>query len=137
MKKTIKITLIAISCFAALFGLVTILGKYNAIISNEPSEQEVTDETEVVSFLAKVLEVNETYLLVEPYADSSESMCSDKIEIPLENKTSWPIPMVGEIVNVFYSGLIQETYPAHISNVHRVEILEMLSIKEYNEKYSN
>ena len=64
MKKTIKITLIAISCFAALFGLITILGKYNAIISNEPSEQEVTDETEVVSFLAKVLEVNETYLLV-------------------------------------------------------------------------
>lgn len=87
-----------------------------------PSDPPVTEPADIVSFHAKVLEVNDNYLLVEPFADSNESKSADKIEVPLAGKTSWPIPAVGDTVNVFYSGEIQETYPARITKVHRVEI---------------
>lgn len=87
-----------------------------------PSDPPVTEPADIVSFRAKVLEVNDDYLLVEPVADSDESKSADKIEVPLAGKTSWPIPAVGDTVNIFYSGGIQETYPARITKVHRVEI---------------
>ncbi len=79
-------------------------------------------ENDVVSFSAKVLEVNESYLLVEPIDGCNERSIADKIELPLAGKTSWPVPVEGDTVNVFYSGAIAETYPARITNLCRVEI---------------
>ena len=90
-------------------------------VSN-PAIPPVTEPADIVSFLAKVLEVKDNYLLVVPLADSNESKSADKIEVPLAGKTSWPVPAVGDTVNIFYSGGIQETYPARITKVHRVEI---------------
>lgn len=87
-----------------------------------PCDPPVTEPVDIVSFCAKVLEVTDNYLLVEPFADSNESKSADKIEVPLVGKTSWPIPAVGDTVNIFYSGGIQGTYPARIAKVHRVEI---------------
>lgn len=78
--------------------------------------------TAVCSFHAKVLEVHDNYLLVEHLPDG-KTLSVDKIEIPLEEKTSWPIPAVGDNVEVYYDGTIMETYPAKLNNVYRVEIL--------------
>ena len=74
-------------------------------------------------FNAMVIEVHEQYLLVEPEIGSTERTSADRIEISLQNKGSWPIPRVGDEVMVVYDGLIQETYPARITNVYRIEIL--------------
>ena len=75
------------------------------------------------TFTATVLEVSETQLLVAPAEGTSEAKSSDQIYLPLEGKTSWPIPQVGDTVNVVYDGIIQELYPARIPNLYRVEIL--------------
>ena len=78
---------------------------------------------DVHSFEATVLEVHDTYLLVEPVEGAWERSSADKIEVSLQDKTSWPIPQVGDTVNVFYNGELMETYPARVGKVYRVEIV--------------
>ncbi|MBE6963358.1 MAG: hypothetical protein E7443_01985 [Ruminococcaceae bacterium] len=117
MKKLIALAL-TLTCVLGLIGC----NKSMHNVSENESSASGTMEEDITSFSAKVLEVNDSYLLVEPLADSNESKSADKIEVPLKGKTSWPIPAVGDMVNVFYSGEIQETYPARITKVHRVEI---------------
>ena len=80
-------------------------------------------EEDVHSFEATVLEVHDAYLLVEPAEGAWERSSADKIEVSLQDKTSWPIPQVGDTVNVFYNGELMETYPARVGKVYRVEIV--------------
>lgn len=81
-------------------------------------------------FHAKVLEVHDDYLLVEPLADSNESKSADKIEIALKEKEAWPIPAVDDLVKVVYDGNIMETYPARLGKVYRVEILTIIPTED-------
>lgn len=74
-------------------------------------------------FTAEVLEVHEGYLLVAPAEKSRERDSADKIQIPLNEKESWPIPQIGDLVTVVYNGELQETYPARITKVYRVEVI--------------
>ena len=83
-------------------------------ITNVPSDS--------VQFAATVIEVHDTYLLVAPEGGAEESS-ADKIEISLKDRESWPIPQIGDSVLVVYDGNIQETYPARITKVYRVEIM--------------
>ena len=78
---------------------------------------------DVHSFGATVLEVHDAYLLVEPAEGTWERTSADKIEVSLQGKTSWPIPQVGDTVNVFYNGELMETYPARVGKLYRVEIV--------------
>ena len=71
---------------------------------------------------ATVLEVHDSYLLVAPEGGTPERSVADKIEVSLKERESWPIPQVGDAILVVYDGNIQETYPARITNVYRVEI---------------
>ena len=78
---------------------------------------------EEFSFRATVLEVHDTYLLVEPAEGAWERNSADQITISLHGKTSWPTPQVGDTVDVFYNGELMETYPAQIGKLYRVEII--------------
>ena len=75
------------------------------------------------SFRATVLEVQQTYLMVEPAEGTWERSSADKITLSLQDKPSWPIPQVGDTVEIFYNGEILETYPAQIAKLYRVEIV--------------
>ena len=81
------------------------------------------ESPEEVSFQATVLEVHESFMLVEPAEGAWERSSADKIEVSLQDKTSWPIPQVGDTVNVFYNGELMETYPARVGKLYRVEIV--------------
>ena len=94
----------------------------NAIVGKTDSEGNLI-EIQEFSFRATVLEVNENFLLVEPSQDCPERNSADKIELPLQDKTSWPMPQVGDTVDVFYNGELMETYPARIGKLYRVEIV--------------
>lgn len=72
-------------------------------------------------FNAKVIEVHEQYLLVEPEIGSMERTSADRIEISLKDGIA--IPKVGNEVIVVYDGQLQESYPARITNVYRIEIM--------------
>ena len=80
------------------------------------------DDTDVF-FVGKVTEVDDTYLLIEVSDKGNTSFSLGTIvEVSMSSKTSWPIPAVGDTVNVFYSGKVQETYPVRITEVYRIEI---------------
>jgi len=78
------------------------------------------------SFKAKVLEVYDFSILVEPLEDEKERKSSDKISIDLpyeliENDTKFA---VDDIVSVVYNGQILETYPAQLGQIFDVLLLD-------------
>ena len=112
---------------ALIFASALVLGlaSCSQSVQHGTADESVSTETvneELTSFRGTVLEIHGSHLLVEPFADSRERKSADKIEVPLAEKTSWPVPAAGDTVNVFYSGGILETYPARVVKVHRVEI---------------
>ena len=81
---------------------------------------------EPVSLLrAKILEVHDGYFLVEPVEGSWELSSASKIEVPIRNMSPSPEPQVGDILQIEYDGMIQETYPAKIPNVYHIALEEM------------
>lgn len=75
------------------------------------------------SFCATVLDVDTSRLLVRPNDDSQERNSSDRIEISLKDVGS-PVPSVGDTIRIVYNGEIQEVYPARITKVYRIEMIE-------------
>ncbi len=82
-----------------------------------------SQEEEGVSFIATVLENNQSSLLLEPAEGSIELNSSDKIVAhvgeaiitdPQGNKVDITAVVVGRQVMIFYSGEIAESYPAQI-----------------------
>lgn len=73
-------------------------------------------------FRAGILEIHDTYFLVQPVTGSSELLSAGKIEIPLNNMSLSPQPRVGDILHIEYDGQIQETYPARIPNVYHMAL---------------
>ena len=115
MKKILAILLIT-SCLIMLGACNT-----NAE-NNETSTSDIAAPLNAVyEFNAKVLEINEQYLLVEPANDSNEAQSSDKIKISLGNVPSPDHLEIGDSVKIAYDGMIQELYPAIIPNVYSLE----------------
>lgn len=74
--------------------------------------------------LAKVVDSHDGYFLVEPVEGSSELSSASRIEVPMKNMEPSPEPQVGDILEIEYDGLLQETYPARISNPYRITVTE-------------
>ena len=91
-----------------------------------------SQEEEGVSFIATVLENNQSSLLVEPVEGSVELSSSDRfvahvgdaIITDLQgNKVDITAVVVGRQVMIFYSGEIAESYPAQIWSF-RVQLMD-------------
>lgn len=72
-----------------------------------------TNPEEGSSFLAEVIESDLTHIMVKPAEGTKELQSSDKISIQLEDNNDIVYP-VGTKLNITYSGVIRETYPATI-----------------------
>ncbi len=88
----------------------------------EDSAAEVIVEASV--FRAKVLEVDEGCVLVEPLEGEQERLCSDKIYVSFGKLAQTPEIRVGDILQIQYDGMIQETYPAQITGTYAIQIIE-------------
>ena len=82
------------------------------------------DITVGTSFRAKVLEVNEKSVLVEPLEGEKELLSSDKIYVSFGKLAQIPEIRVGDILQIHYDGMIQETYPAQINSTYAIDIVE-------------
>jgi hypothetical protein len=89
-------------------------------------------EAEEFSFVATVLENNQSSLLVEPAEGSIELSSSDRfvahlsdaiITDPQGNKVDITAIVVGDKVMIIYSGEIAESYPAQIWSF-RVQLMD-------------
>ena len=73
-------------------------------------------------FRARILEVHEGYFLVEPVEGSWELSSASQIEVPITNMSPSPEPQVGDILQIEYDGMIQETYPARLNKVYHLAL---------------
>lgn len=78
------------------------------------------------SFEAKVLEVNEKNILVEPLEGEDERKSASRIYVSTDVISTNPVPEIkkGDTVTVVYNGEIQETYPAQINKVFAIYMAE-------------
>lgn len=93
-------------------------GPTSIIVGSDNSAD--NEKENIYSFSATVLEASDKQLLIEPSVDSLEYKSCSKIYIPLTDGTE--DISVGDKITVVYDGLIQETYPAQISNVYEIII---------------
>lgn len=81
-----------------------------------------TDDT--VTFQAVILEINDGYYLVEPVEGSVELNSADQITVPVTGMNDSSEPEVGDVLEIVYDGAIAESYPAQITNVYSMSVVE-------------
>ncbi len=74
------------------------------------------------TFQATILEINDNYYLVKPVEGSTELNSADQITVPVTSIN--PTPEVGDILEIVYDGEIAESYPAQITNVYSISVVE-------------
>ncbi len=104
MKKSI-IFVLAIVCMLGLTGC-----------GEEPIENAV--------FRATILDICDGYFLVEPIEGSTESNSADQITVPMKHMSPSPEPDIGDIIEIVYNGEIAESYPAQITEVYSIKVIE-------------
>lgn len=78
----------------------------------------------VLILMARLLDIEDEQFLVEPVEGSPELNSARRIMVPMRNMAPSPEPVIGDILQIEYDGLIQETYPARITNVYRISVAE-------------
>ena len=79
---------------------------------------------EKATFQATILEIHDGYYLVEPVAGSTELNSADQITVPMTNMDPSPEPEVGDVLEIEYDGSIAGSYPAQITNVYSISVVE-------------
>ena len=91
--------------------------------------QSTRQEIQETAFEAVILEISDTYLLVEPIEGSSELNSADQITVPMTNMNASPELEVGDIIEIKYNGEIAESYPAQITEIYSIKMVKE-AIKE-------
>lgn len=94
-----------------------------AVSTDGKTMYEISSEDELSILDATVLEIGNGRILVEPLAGSWELNSASKIEVPMKNMDPALEPQVGDVIEIIYSGEIQETYPARINEVLGIRII--------------
>lgn len=114
--------------FTIILALTLVFSIVGCGNQNDDSTQAGKPTNSEVCFDARIIEVHDTYFLVEPVEGSAELNSSDKIEVANKSIDSPLVPGVGSLLRITYDGMIQETYPARIANVYKIELLGELGI---------
>ena len=110
MKKlTLSIVLLIIASF--LFGCGA-------------SKQKTEEQNNTATFQATIVEINNETILVKPLEGFPEAQYSDVVNVFIQNMPSSPEPNKGDVVEITYSGIMNEEYPPSPAGVVSVEILE-------------
>ena len=95
------------------------------LIFRDGSLQIDGDSSEHQSILrATVLEIHDGYFLVQPVEGSWELRSADRIEVPMVHMESSPEPQVGDVLEITYDGQLAEVYPARITKVSHIQVVE-------------
>lgn len=127
MKKKIMIVIVVLITIA--LGIVVFYDADNQV------EDVQLDKNDFI-FEANILEIKDTYLLVEPVEGSLELKSADRITVPLTDMSPSPEPEVGDIIEIKYDGTIAESYPAQITNVYSIKVVKE-AVREENDKAPN
>ncbi len=125
-----KKKMIAITVVLLIIVLGTVAWFYD-YYNRENTDNIPLKEIEV-TFEATILEIKDTYLLVEPVEGSLELKSSERITLPRKNMNPSPEPEVGDIIEIKYDGLIAESYPAQIIEVYGIKIVKEATKESVN-----
>ena len=85
----------------------------------------VDNSSAYVSVLrARVLEVHEGWILVEPLKGVHGKYSSERYEVILSKIKQLPQMREGDIVEIAYDGTAQEVYPPRITEVFSIKVTE-------------
>ena len=112
MRKQVLVILV-LSLILTVTACGTSSGGESEVVGNEKA-----------TFQATILEIHDGYYLVEPVAGSTELNSADQITVPMTNMNPSPEPEVGDVLEIEYDGSIAESYPAQITNVHSISVVE-------------
>lgn len=112
MRKQVLVILV-LSLILAVTACGTSSGGKSEVVGNEKA-----------TFQATILEIHDGYYLVEPVAGSTELNSADQITVPMTNMNPSPEPEVGDVLEIEYDGSIAESYPAQITNVYSISVVE-------------
>jgi len=112
MRKQVLVILV-LSLILTVTACGTSSGGESEIVGNEKA-----------TFQATILEIHDGYYLVEPVAGSTELNSADQITVPMTNMNPSPEPEVGDVLEIEYDGSIAESYPAQITNVYSISVVE-------------
>lgn len=112
MRKQVLVILV-LSLILTVTACGTSSGGESEVVGNEKA-----------TFQATILEIHDGYYLVEPVAGSTELNSADQITVPMTNMNPSPEPEVGDILEIEYDGSIAESYPAQITNVYSISVVE-------------
>ena len=79
---------------------------------------------DMATFQAIILEIHDDYYLVEPVEGSAELNSADQIAVPITDMNASSELEVGDILEIVYDGAIAESYPAQITNVYSISVVE-------------
>lgn len=115
-------------------GDAIIIGMYDSELENAFNGSAVAeqiqlatqrlDTEEIVILQAKLLHIEDEHFIVEPVEGSPELNSASRIMVPMRNMAPSPEPVVGDILQIEYDGMLRETYPAQITNVYRISLAE-------------
>ena len=83
-------------------------------------------------FQAKILEIFDSYYLVEPVEGSPELRSSDRIEVKMEHLDPSLEPEVGDIIEIIHSGEIMESNSARLRDVYSIRV----AVEEEQEQWA-
>ena len=114
--------IVVVAIVSCIVVAVCFLTNPKTSASNDPLLPPDIQDPNTSQFVATVLEVHDTYLMVAPEGGSPLSY-ADQVEVSLGGLEIPPALQVGETVLVVYDGYVQEIYPPRISTAYRVERL--------------
>lgn len=84
------------------------------------------DEEQVMQFVATVLEIDDTSILVEPVEGEDILRSADRVSVGTGNLDPEDVPEmeVGDTVRIFYAGGVMESYPAQLEDVQIIEMVD-------------
>ena len=120
-------------------GEPTVVDTVYALTLRTPAGRATEKESspDSVAFEAEILEVKDGYFLVEPVEGSWELNSADQIEVPVEHLDAGLEPQAGDVIKITYNGEIQESYPARISEVFGIEIVEEADTITFHDQVFN
>ena len=81
------------------------------------------DSSDTKKFHGTVAEVNGDTMIVEPDAGSEELKSADKFSVSISELPEAEKPLVGDSVEIIYSGYIREIYPAGLDGITDITII--------------
>ena len=86
------------------------------------NSKENLDDTKAV-FQAKIVEVHDGVMIMEPLDDYKEAEYAEQISMTIQNMSDSEEPVVGDVIEITYNGIMTEEYPPSPAGVEKIEIV--------------